>query len=363
MASILLVDDSLEILDSYRIALEDAELDWDILIAQNEKEAEEILKEIPVDIVISDLVMLTEQSGMEVLNLARKEDPLKMVILVTAYDKKLDRYNAFELGAFDCIAKSTPGVETIEEIIVKTKTAIQFRELALNEIENQKQLTIMKKYFDPNVLKMIEREPNLLDMSSRTVTTFFCDIRGFSMLCENLKEHPTLISGFLREYFEGSSKIIFDHGGVLDKFIGDAVMAIFGAFNDTNGEDLGKEDAITAVKCAIEINKYFDSLMAKWIEKWKLYTAHKIDIGLGSGLHTGEALVGNAGTDIRDQFTALGPHVNFAQRLESEAGKGQIIVSATTERRIKDKFQIKKVGDIDNIKNIPGTYDMFEVIQ
>ena len=360
MANLLIVDDCLDILNSYRIALEDAEIEWNILTAENEDEAEKILEEIPIDIVISDLVMLTEQSGMEVLRLARKKDPLIMVILVTAYDKKLDRYNAFELGAFDCIAKSTPGVETIDEIIVKGKTAIQFRELALNEIENQKKLTIMRKYFDPNVLKMIEKKPDLLDMDSRTLTTFFCDIRGFSKLCEILKEHPTLISNFLREYFEGSSRIIFSHGGVLDKFIGDAVMALFGTFNDDDEVSI-KKDAIAAVKCAVEINIYFNQLMTKWIEKWELYTPHTIDIGLGCGLHTGDVLVGNAGTDIRDQFTALGPHVNFAQRLESEAEKGQILVSATTKGRINSEFVVTKIGSINNIKNIPGTYDMFEI--
>lgn len=361
MPNILIVDDREDILKSYRLGLEDANLGWNILTAKNEKKAETIVKRHAIDVVITDLVMLTEQSGMEVLRLAKKKDSLIMVIIVTAFDKKLDRYRAFELGAFDCIAKNTPGIKTIDEIIIKTKTALRLRELAVTEIENQKKLIFMKRYFDPKVFRMIKEKPDLLNIQSRILTIVFWDIRGFCSLCEILKEHPTLISSFLREYFEVSSKIIFEHGGVLDKFIGDAVMALFGTFNSK--ENRGKDDAINAVKSAIAVKKRYNELLNTWMQEWKLYTPHKIDIGLGCGIHTGEALVGNVGTKSRDQFTALGPHVNFAQRIESRAQKGQILVSATTKARIDRNFEVKKVATISDVKNIPGKFDIFEAVR
>ncbi|MHC4085848.1 MAG: adenylate/guanylate cyclase domain-containing protein [Planctomycetota bacterium] len=361
MSNILIVDDRDDILKSYKMGLKDAQLDWEILTAKNEKEAELLLKKHSFDIVITDLVMITEQSGMDVLKLARKKDPLVMVIIVTAYEKMLDRYKAFELGAFDCIARNTPGIKTIEEVIAKTKTALQFRQMTLGEIENQKKLTFMKRYFDPNVFGIIQSKPELLNISPRTVTVLFSDIRGFSGLCEILKEHPTLVSGFLREHFEESSKIIFDNAGVVDKFIGDAVMAIFGAFNSK--EDQGKEDAINAIRASMKLREKYTEILEKWMEEWRLYTPHAIEVGLGIGIHTGEALVGNVGTETRDQFTALGPHVNFAQRMESRAEGGQILVSGTTKARIEHHFILNKVDSVSDVKNIPGSFDIFEVIK
>lgn len=322
MSNILIVDDVPETLRSLKCYLEDAMPDWKVSTAQNENEAEVIMKDHPPDVIISDLVMATDQSGIEVLRQAKEKDSLVMVILVTAFEKKLDRYRAFELGAFDCVQKNMPGVIAAEEILIKTKTAIRFREMALSQIENQKRLTFMSmsRYFDPRVFSMIERNPNLLNIRQQTVTICFWDIRDFSGLCETLKAHPTLISEFLKDYFRIASKVIFKHQGVLDKFIGDGVMGLFGALNHKDNE--GHQDAINAVKAAIDLKRHFNVRLNDWMKQWALYTPQVIDIDLKCGIHTGETLVGNVGTEIRDQFTALGPHVNFAQRLENRADRG-----------------------------------------
>ena len=152
--------------------------------------------------------MATNQSGMEILREAKLKDPLTMVILITAFEKNLDRYRAFELGAFDCVQKNTPGVIALEEISIKAQAALRFRELALKQIESQKHLGFMKRYFDPRVFSVIERNPELLNLRSDTVSICFWDVRGFSKLCESLKAHPTMIAGFLREYFDIAAAII-----------------------------------------------------------------------------------------------------------------------------------------------------------
>lgn len=138
-------------------------------------------------------------------------------------------------------------------------------------------------------------------------------------------------------------------------------MALFGAINGKDKE--GHQDAITAAKTAIEMKRCFEQVLKNWMEQWVLYTPQSIDIGLGYGIHTGETLVGNVGTENRDHFTALGPHVNFAQRIESRANKGQILVSASTEARICKHFEVKKVDTIIDVKNISGSFDIFEVIE
>ncbi len=143
------------------------------------------------------------------------------------------------------------------------------------------------------------------------------------------------------------------------QFIGDGVMALFGALNGNDKE--GHQDATNAVKAAIEMRECFDKVLKNWMDKWVLYTPQKIDIGLGCGIHTGETLVGNVGTEGRDQYTALGPHVNFAQRIESKATRRQVLISASTKARISDHFELKKIETINNIKNISGEFEIFEV--
>lgn len=360
MANILIVDDENENIRSLRRFLEDAGMGWNILTAQSEEEFMAVVKENKPDVVISDLVMASDQSGMKVLRYAKEKDPLIMVILITAFEKKLNRYHAFELGAFDCVPKNMPGVIAAEEILVKTRAALTFRELALQQIENEKRITFLRRYFDPRIFGLIEKNPELLNIHNQTLTISFWDIRGFSKLCETLKAHPTLISGFLRDYFRTASEVIFSHHGVLDKFVGDGVMGLFGVINHKN--DNGREDAVRAVNTALDLKKRFENVLKEWMEQWTLYTPQKIDVGIGCGIHTGETLVGNVGTEIRDQFTALGPHVNFAQRLESRADKGQILISATTKARVSEHFKLEKKDTLNDIKNILGEFEIFEVI-
>lgn len=361
MPKILIVDDSPSNLEQYRVALEDSDLGEDLVSAANEVEAIAIIEsDTQIDLVITDLVMTTFEGGLSVLKAARNQDPFLMVIIVTAYDDRLDRYKAFELGVFDCIGRAAPGLRMEEELVVKAKAALAFRQFALGEVANQKRMDRLKRYFDPKVFDLVGENPELLDLQYKTVTIVFWDVRGFSALCEHLKAHPKLIAGFLEDYWEIAARTIFDHHGVLDKFIGDGVMALFGALDGRN--EGGTQDAVNAVRAAIELRRAFQPLREKWLQHWTLYTPHKVSAGLGCGIHTGECLVGNVGTDFREQFTALGPHVNFASRIESRAADGQILVSATTKGRIHTEFKLNLTETINDVKNIPGEFEIFEVV-
>ncbi len=357
MAKILIVDDEKENREALKLALGDENLDWEIFTVESETEGkrviqEQLVKKEPIDVVLTDLVMSKEQSGMDMLREARELDPLIMSILFTAKEKNLDRYAAFDYGAFDVVEKNIRGTTAVKEINVKTRAALRYREWS-------QRINFLRRYLDPKLFSTIEREPSLLELKQRLVTICFWDIRGFSSFCEILKAHPTLISGFLQDYCEIAAQTIFKHSGLLDKFIGDGVMALFGVLN--HKDDDGKSDAIANINAAIDLRVGFDEIVAKWRKKWELYTPSSIEIGLGCGIHTGEALVGNVGTDFRDQFTALGPHVNFTARIESRSKSAQILLSQTTEARVKDSFKTSFVEEIDDIKNISGKYKIFQV--
>lgn len=359
MAAILIVDDEIGNLNALKRDLQDRNPSWTIHTASSEAEALSFMQTTAMDAIITDLKMATDQSGMEVLRQAKIRDPLVMVIMITAFEKLLDRYRAFDLGAFDCVQKNTPGIVAAEEIFVKTQAALRFRELALQQIENEKKLAFLRRYFDPRVFGLLASNPGLLKVTNRTVTIAFWDIRGFSRLCESLKAHPSLIAGFLQEYFNLAAETIFHHHGVLDKFIGDGVMGLFGALNQKS--DQGRQDAIHAVGAALTLKHRFETLLGKWIEQFTLYTPDTIAIGLGCGVHTGEVLVGNVGTELRDQYTALGANVNLAQRIEARSGKAQILITASTQARVKDHFELTDAGTINDVKNIPGEFRLFAV--
>jgi adenylate cyclase len=357
MARILIIDDEKQNRDNLQLALGDANPEWIIITAADEAEGKQTIqlqleKGEPIDVVLTDLVMDTEQSGMNILQEARRLDPLIMAILFTAKEKNLDRFAAFDYGAFDVVEKNIRGTSAVREINIKTRAALRYREWS-------QRINFLRRYFDPRVFETIERDPSILSLNERTVTISFWDIRGFSKLCETLKAHPTLIAGFLKDHCDVAANIIFDEGGILDKFIGDGVMALFGVLN--HKDDEGKADALSAINAAKKLREEFKNVLQRWMPQWKLYTPETIEIGIGCGIHTGRVLVGNVGTDFRDQFTALGPHVNFAARIEARAKSGQILLSQSTAARVENGVPVTPAGEIDNIKNIPGKYNLFSV--
>ncbi len=357
MSRILIADDEKENRENLKLALGDSNPDWIILTAENETTAKAILndqlaKREPIDVVLTDLVMRSEQSGMTLLQEARALDPFIMSILFTAKEKNLDRYAAFDYGAFDVVEKNIRGTTAVKEIEIKTRAALRYREWS-------RRISFLRRYFDPKMFDLIEREPSLLAVKQSLVTIVFWDIRGFSRLCEILKAHPTLISGFLQEYCELAARCVFDQNGLVDKFMGDGVMALFGVLNHKT--DHGKTDAIGAVRAAVDFRTRFDDLIKKWLPQWKLYTPHQIEIALGCGIHTGEVLAGNMGTEFRDQFTAVGPNVNFASRIEGRSANGKIMISQSTGERVKDAFELVPAGEIDDIKNIEGRFALFSL--
>ena len=201
---------------------------------------------------------------------------------------------------------------------------------ARHNIENA-----FKKYVAPQVVNEIAGRGTYelkLGGENRDIAVLFVDIRGFTPLSESLE--PEQVVDILNSYLELTTSCIFRHGGTLDKFVGDAAMAIFNAPFDS-------EDYVyKAVLTAWDIVQGGEKIEKEFAER---YGKH---VGFGVGVNCGPAVVGNIGCDFRMDYTAIGDTVNTAARLEANAPRGKVYISDAVFDRIKDRITVEDVGEI-----------------
>lgn len=186
---------------------------------------------------------------------------------------------------------------------------------------------IFKRYVTRQVVEKVLADKELahLEGDRRVVSILFADIRGFTRLSQNMT--PEEIITMLNQYFAPVIDVIIKNEGVLDKFIGDGFLAFWNA-------PLTQEDhALKACKAALEIKQALAGLNAE------RQAQGKPPIKVGIGIHTGEAIAGNIGSDQRMEYTIIGESVNFAERLEEAAKQGEILVSTDTRRLVNDKLR------------------------
>jgi class 3 adenylate cyclase len=201
----------------------------------------------------------------------------------------------------------------------------------------------------------------LPEMDHKIITIVFWDIQGFSALCYSLEITPALLILFLKEFFEAATKAILEQGGVVDKFLGDGVMALFGTHSNLDLEV--ENSAIRAAGAALNLRKQFEILELKWKKIWHGFIPYQVNIGLKCGINTGCASVGDIGTNEYRCLTAFGLSVNLANRLARLARSNEILVSATTKSKIFEKFELLEKGIVDDMRNIPGRFEVFSVIR
>jgi len=185
-------------------------------------------------------------------------------------------------------------------------------------------LSNFQRYFSPDLAKTIAEHGEQVKLTGdkKPVVIFFSDIRGFTSMSENMA--PDDVASLLGEYFNEMVEIVFRHGGTLDKFIGDAIMALWGAPIAT------ADDADKAMQAAIDMQRALVALN----EHWK--AAGKPEIAVGIGINFGEVFAGNIGSEQRMEYTVLGDAVNTASRLCSNAGRGEIMISEPFFQRLKN---------------------------
>ncbi len=188
-----------------------------------------------------------------------------------------------------------------------------------------------------------------LDLSGKRakVTVFYSDIRGFTAMSENMT--PEAIYGALNEYFEEMCRLVFAHGGYVDKFIGDCLMAVFSAPNPR------PDDAYEAVMSAWKQQQKILAMMTEWAAQGRqVFT-------VGMGLNTGEVVLGNLGSSDRLNYTVIGDNVNTAARLYNVAKGGQIIISESTYEEVKDRFIVNELTPV-SVKGKALPLRNFEVV-
>ncbi|HEX5185714.1 MAG TPA: adenylate/guanylate cyclase domain-containing protein [Nitrososphaeraceae archaeon] len=240
---------------------------------------------------------------------------------------------------------------------------INYLNKIITNVQSQSIESMLIRHVDPIILETFN-DPNLDIFRNKILSIIFWDISGFSRLCELLKNEPYLIVGFLREFFNEADKVIHKNNGILDKFIGDGIIAIFG-FKDKDNLDHTKS-VLDALNSAIELDLIFEQIKNEWIKIWKDQFGLDIeDIYLKCGINTGEALVGKINTDKRDQFTVFGSTVNLASRLQELAEKNQILISEETKSIIASNFHVKKisVNPDHKIKGFEYIKEYYEVVK
>ncbi len=210
----------------------------------------------------------------------------------------------------------------------------------------------MGKYLSQDIMKNVVQNIDDVKLGGKkaTVTVLFSDIRGFTSMSENMTAEE--VSVILNEYFSEMEPIISKYNGVINKFIGDAVMAIFGEpIQDIN-------HAQNAVKCAYEMLKKVEQLREKWLLEGK----PKIEIGIG--INTGEAFVGNIGSEKRLEYTVIGDTVNIASRIEgyNKVYKTNLLISSSTYTHVSDIVDVIKIADV-TIRGKSKKMDIYEVLR
>lgn len=202
-------------------------------------------------------------------------------------------------------------------------------------IKRRKVMTAFKKYVAPQIVDEISKKGDfeiVLGGENRHIAVLFVDIRGFTPMSESLE--PEQVVEILNEYLNLTTQSIFKNGGTLDKFIGDATMAVFNAPFDLD------DYIYRAVCAALDIAAGSDELEKKLMERFGK------SVSFGIGVNCGQAVVGNIGCEFRMDYTAIGDTVNTAARLESNAKRGQILISSDVYEAVKDRIDATEIGVI-----------------
>ncbi len=345
MAKILVADDEtdLEMLIKQKFRQKIREQEYEFIFAINGNDALDKIQHHPdVDIVLSDINM-PEMDGLTLLSRLSESSPLIKSVIVSAYGDMDNIRIAMNRGAFDFITKPI-NFEDLSLTMEKTlKHVLQTRET----IKAIKENNILKMYVDETVLNFMggrEFESSLVANETVEATVAFFDICSFTSISEN--ESPDMVVKLLNSYFDVMAKEIIAQGGYVDKFIGDAIMAVF----------RGEYHLDRAIDACLAVRAKIESLPS---ESEHVSFIPKVSIGVNSG----EMISGNIGSASlrRLDYTVIGDVVNVAQRLQSAAGEGQIVINETSYNKIKESFNCRKVGEV-SLKNKANPMLIYEVM-
>ncbi|MDP5120100.1 MAG: response regulator [Spirosomaceae bacterium] len=345
MTKVLVVDDEtdLEILIKQKFRRSIRENKYAFEFALNGFEALKKIEENPdIDFVLSDINM-PEMDGLTLLTKLHENHPLIKAVIISAYGDMQNIRVAMNRGAFDFITKPI-NFDDLSLTMEKTMSHIDEIRKTLKAV---KENNILRMYVDENVLNFMgnrEYEASLTANENIEATIVFIDICGFTKISETAPAETVV--NLLNHYFDVIVTEIIEHGGYIDKFIGDAVMAVF----------KGEFHLDKAIEASLAVRTKIEALPT---------SPEGIDFSpkVSIGINTGEMISGNIGSASlkRLDYTVIGDTVNTAQRLESAAQPNQILINEASYQKVKDSFNCKKVGEV-SLKNkaLPAT--VYEVL-
>jgi adenylate cyclase len=258
-------------------------------------------------------------------------------------------HGAIYADRLDPFASFTPDdLELISAVASQTAVAVEnvrsHERLAREEVARANYGRFLPEYV---VRQMLENPESFkLGGVNQTITVLFADIRGFTRLSEHAQ--PEMVVQLLNKYFSAMTDIIFAHGGTLDKYLGDGLMALFGAPTAT------PDDATNALNAAVAMQRRLRGINEDLREQGLP------EVAIGIGLHTGEAVVGYIGSERRSEYTAIGDTVNTAARLESNSKGGQILLSDAASQAASCRYSLIALEPIA-VKNREQPVPLFEV--
>lgn len=347
MAKILVVDDEadLELLVKQKFRRKIRENIYEFVFAQNGEEALQKVKEHPdLDIILSDINMPV-MDGLTLLSRLPEANPMLKAVMVSAYGDMQNIRTAMNRGAFDFVCKP---VDFEDLDLTMEKTIVHVKQLQ-ETIQAIKENNILKMYVDENVLNFMNHkgfETSLLKNEVLEASVMFIDVCGFTTITEQIPANTVV--NLLNGLFDKIVKEIIAQGGHVDKFMGDAVMAVF-----KGNYHLDRAiDAALAIKEVLSKSEEIDTGNRKY--------RPEISIGINSG----EMVSGNIGSETikRLDYTVIGDSVNLAQRLQTVAQAGQIIISEEVYQIAKESFSCEKIGEV-KLKNKSYPVVIYQVLE
>ena len=231
-------------------------------------------------------------------------------------------------------------------IVTQASRAIENALLHENKLREERIKNNLERYLSPQVAQAVINAKGEVSLttSKRKIAMLFSDIRNFTTKCEELE--PEQLVAYLNEYFTQMVEVIFNHQGTVNKFVGDMIVAMFGAPSEIADREY------CAIAAAINMQKRIKNLPIDWIRD---------NFITGIGISSGEVIVGNIGSPQHMDYTAIGDEMNIAARLQGLAKGGQILVTRSVYEAAQSRFQFKEFGTLP-VKGKKNLVEVFEVI-
>lgn len=346
MAKIMVVDDEtdLEMLIKQKFRKQIRQNEYEFLFAINGQDALDKLDANPgVDIVLSDINM-PEMDGLTLLSRLHESKPLIKSVIVSAYGDMDNIRVAMNRGAFDFITKPI----NFEDLTITMEKTLKYASEIKKTLKAIKENNILKMYVDENVLNFMggqEYESKIMTNESIEGTVMFVDVCGFTKISEITA--PDMVVGMLNTYFDAMVKEIMEQDGIIDKFIGDAVMAVF----------RGEYHLDRAIDAALAIRNQVNNFP-------KVAGEDNFKPKVSIGIKSGEMISGNIGSATlrRLDYTVIGDTVNTAARLQDAAEENQIIICESCFAQVKEAFKCENLGSV-KMKNKENEITIYNVIE